>query len=208
MKMQDDEALAIAEAARASEIVGSFARGGERYRGERVMAAVGFAAAAHFGVLRKWSFEHYVLHPIRVALVVDAVLEASGKPHDALMREEAFIAAVLHDVVEDTPTTVGDLGSKFSAWVADTVGSLTNAPRSAGSRAVRHTLNVSRLAHAGRYAQAIKCADIAENVPSIVSHDPTFEMLGVLTMAPDVLWSSADAALTAAEAVLKEGKAR
>jgi hypothetical protein len=58
-------------------------------------AAIRIAAAAHDGQKDKQGLP-YILHPLRV------MLDVSG--------EQAQIVAVLHDVVEDTQVTFGDLG--------------------------------------------------------------------------------------------------
>jgi GTP pyrophosphokinase len=61
--------------------------------------AVKLAAEAHHEQRRKSTNDAYIVHPMRVAyLAIDA-----GLPIDAC------IAAILHDVVEDTPVTLQDL---------------------------------------------------------------------------------------------------
>ena len=57
--------------------------------------AVVFAAIAHQGARRKGSRIPYLSHPIEAAAIVSELTDD----------EELMAAAVLHDVVEDTPVT-------------------------------------------------------------------------------------------------------
>jgi len=60
---------------------------------ERIAQAYAFAAQAHEGQTRV-SGEPYITHPVAVA----------GILADLRMDEKTIIAALLHDVIEDTPT--------------------------------------------------------------------------------------------------------
>lgn len=81
---------------------------------QKIVNAVNFAAAAHEGQFRK-SGEPYIIHPVIVAAVVAAL---GGD-------ESMILAAILHDVVEDTPRTLGDVQELFGKDVADLVDGLT-----------------------------------------------------------------------------------
>ena len=63
---------------------------------ERYSRALAFCMAAHAGVgqVRKYTGEPYAVHPIAVAALVRAYVPDAS--------EEMLIAALLHDVVEDT----------------------------------------------------------------------------------------------------------
>ena len=76
--------------------------------------AIAFAVVAHEGQRRK-SGEPYVIHPILVASIVAST---SG---DKTM----VIAALLHDVVEDTPYTLEDIEQRYGSDVALLVKGLT-----------------------------------------------------------------------------------
>ena len=69
---------------------------------EQVLTACDYAEHAHDGVTRK-SGEPYVLHPIAVSCIL------------AHMRLDAdtLIAALLHDVIEDTDYSKDDITEKF-----------------------------------------------------------------------------------------------
>jgi guanosine-3',5'-bis(diphosphate) 3'-pyrophosphohydrolase len=82
---------------------------------ERVLAACDFADLAHSGITRK-SGEPYVLHPIAVCCIL------------AHMRldAETLMAALLHDVIEDTEYTKDDVAERFGRTVSDLVDGVTN----------------------------------------------------------------------------------
>lgn len=74
--------------------------------------AVEIAARAHVSQKDKRTGEPYVLHPLRLMTRVDG--------------EHAKMAAVLHDVVEDTPVTLDDLRREgFPEPVLQAVAALT-----------------------------------------------------------------------------------
>ena len=80
-----------------------------------VQKAFDFANEAHKGVRRR-SGEPYILHPIAVAKIVVTNIGLGYK---------SIVAALLHDVVEDTDYTVDDLRSLFGDKVATLVEGLT-----------------------------------------------------------------------------------
>ncbi len=77
---------------------------------ENVAAAYAMARVAHEGQTRN-SGEAYVTHPLAVATIL-------AQWH---LDPQALIAALLHDVVEDTPTTKTDIAKKFGKPVAELV---------------------------------------------------------------------------------------
>ena len=75
-----------------------------------VMRAYRFGAQAHQGQQRL-SGEPYIQHPVAVAkLVVELQMDA-----------ESIVAAILHDVIEDTPTAKSQIAAEFGADVAELV---------------------------------------------------------------------------------------
>ena len=77
---------------------------------QQVRRAYYFAEQAHDGQRRR-SGEHYVTHPLAVA----TILANMHMDHQSLM------AAMLHDVIEDTPVTKEALAKQFGETVADLV---------------------------------------------------------------------------------------
>jgi len=77
---------------------------------ERVREAYEFSAERHEGQKRV-SGEPYITHPVAVADIL-ADLRLDG---------DTLVAAILHDVIEDTPTAKAEIASLFGAVVADLV---------------------------------------------------------------------------------------
>jgi guanosine-3',5'-bis(diphosphate) 3'-pyrophosphohydrolase len=77
-----------------------------------------FACRAHEGQKRK-SGEPYMIHCVAVAQILT----------DLHMDAQAISAALLHDVVEDTPVTIDDIESKFGLDVARLVDGVTKMER-------------------------------------------------------------------------------
>ncbi len=77
---------------------------------ERVREACYFAAEAHAGIYRK-SGEPYIFHPLAVARILANVR----------FDYETLQAALLHDVIEDTPYNKEHISARFGLEVADLV---------------------------------------------------------------------------------------
>ncbi len=80
----------------------------------QVWAAYRYADQAHQGVVRKTG-EPYISHPVSVACILA----------DLHMDLPTIMAALLHDVVEDTDLTTEDIKQKFGQQVADLVDGVT-----------------------------------------------------------------------------------
>ena len=132
-----------------------------------VVRSRAFAAAAH-GALdhrRKYTSEPYIEHLESVARMV---AEVSGTP-------EMIAAALLHDIVEDTPVTAEQIEMEFGAAVAELVRQLTDVSRPEdGNRAHRKALDRDHLGEGSAEAKRIKLADLIDNAISIEKHDPRF----------------------------------
>ncbi|MGN6815833.1 MAG: HD domain-containing protein [Solirubrobacterales bacterium] len=126
-------------------------------RSPLVRAALERARSDHEGQVRNGSGGMpYVEHPVRVA----ALLDEHG------YGEEALAAALLHDVVEDSETTLGDLRELFGDPVAGMVGALTD-DESIDSYQARKAEHRERLAAAGEEAMAIYAADKLTNTTTL-----------------------------------------
>jgi (p)ppGpp synthase/HD superfamily hydrolase len=81
---------------------------------------------------------------------------------------DVLCAAVLHDVVEDTPCTIGGVRAAFGDRVADMVGWVTipDAEDGTDKQAVKEAY-LSRLADAPDDAVLVKLADRASNVQTL-----------------------------------------
>lgn len=146
-----------------------------------------FATLAHGKQKRKYTGDPYIVHPIAVSEIVKTV------PHT----DEMVAAALLHDVVEDTPVTIQEIETKFGSKVAELVGWLTDTSKPEdGNRKTRKAIDREHSANAPAEAQTIKVADLIHNSDSIEAHDPNFwkvykeekiKLLNVLTKADKTL---------------------
>ena len=83
-----------------------------------VEKAYQFSKSAHEGQFRK-SGEAYISHPVAVAKLL-------AKWH---LDAHALMAALLHDVVEDTPATKQEVGDLFGKSVAELVDGVSKLDR-------------------------------------------------------------------------------
>ena len=127
---------------------------------KQLKAAVDFAKKAHAGAFRKSDNEPYIVHPLEVCII------ASGLTEDV----DVLIAALLHDVVEDTDFTAEDIRSKFgdrvTSLVADeTEDKMANVPK-AVSWMMRKEKFIDHLKLAPKEARIICLSDKVSNLRS------------------------------------------
>ncbi|PIF06251.1 MAG: GTP pyrophosphokinase [Draconibacterium sp.] len=91
---------------------------------ERIEKAFRFANAAHDGMRRK-SGEPFIIHPIAVAKIVARELGLGAT---------SIVAAILHDVVEDTEYRLSDIENMFGEKVARIVDGLTKLSSESDTR--------------------------------------------------------------------------
>ena len=114
--------------------------------------AIEIAAKFHSGQVDK-AGQPYVLHPLRLMFAVRTPQER--------------MAAVLHDVVEDTDMTIADLAREgFSQEVVAAVQALTKL--TGESR-----IDAAHRAAADPIARAVKLADVADNMDLLRIADPS-----------------------------------
>jgi len=135
-----------------------------------------FAAKAHNGQKRRYSPDPYIIHPESVMNICAAYST------DACI----WYAALLHDVLEDTPVTLEKLQSFLESTLepADaerTIGLVveltdvfTKANFPQWNRQKRRLKEAERLGRASAAAQTIKYADILDNCKGIAQYDPDF----------------------------------
>ncbi|HEX5608781.1 MAG TPA: HD domain-containing protein [Solirubrobacterales bacterium] len=122
-------------------------------------AALAKAHSAHAGQVRNGSGGMpYVEHPIAVAETLE--------PHG--YGEETIAAALLHDVVEDSETTLEEIREQFGDTVAGMVGALSD-DESIESYEQRKAEHRERVAAAGEQTLAIYAADKLTNVSTLRS---------------------------------------
>lgn len=139
----------------------------EGKHGDLAKRALSFAKTAHElkDQRRKYTGEPYIAHPVAVASIVSRVAHT----------EVMLAAALLHDTVEDTLVTLGEVEREFGVDVSVMVYWLTDISRKEdGNRAVRKAMDRSHIAQAPSDPQTIKVADLLDNTASIVANDPGF----------------------------------
>ena len=115
-----------------------------------------FARERHAGQMRRGSATPYWLHPVRVAM---------GLLRWGITDRDVLVAALLHDVVEDTMTTPEDVRNAFGARAENLVVWLT-APDGRMGDAV-HEYYRRLLEQGPPDAHLLKIADRSDNLRSI-----------------------------------------
>jgi uncharacterized protein (UPF0147 family) len=129
----------------------------------RLTKALSFAAEAHRNQRRKGAAqEPYINHLIEVLDLV--VQNTSGDDVNIL------IAALLHDVVEDTPTTYEDVVKRFGERVAQIVRE--NSDDMTLPKAERRRARIAAMASKSREARIVKMADVISNLRAIAVSPP------------------------------------
>lgn len=124
--------------------------------------ALVFSASAHRNQARKGTDIPYIIHPVHVAMIL--------LRHD--FPEEVILAAVLHDVVEDTDKTVEDIAAHFGENVARLVDAVSERKTHGGQKLPwrkRKEAQLERLEHADRDIAALKAADALHNLRSTLA---------------------------------------
>lgn len=158
--------------------------------------AICFCRAGHsaVGQKRKYTGEDYYHHPEEVALLVHETL---GKK----CTQEMIVAALCHDLAEDTGITLEFIRLNLSEEVAILVEMLTDISKPEdGNRAKRKEIDREHTAKASPAAKTIKLADLISNSKSICEHDKDFAkvyikekelLLEVLTEGDPTLYAQA-----------------
>jgi len=130
----------------------------------RLISAFSFAAYKHRNQRRK-DVEGipYINHPIALA----HVLSVEGNVGD----QDVLVAAVLHDTLEDTKTTVDELRRKFGKKIAGIVSEVTDDKNL--HKSVRKRLQVEHAPRLSKSAKLVKLADKICNLRDVVSNPPT-----------------------------------
>lgn len=177
----------------------------ETFKRRLVERADAFADRAHGSInqKRKYTGEPYIVHPRRVAAMVAIVVDDP----------EVVAAALLHDVVEDTPVTLVEIEQEFGARVAGFVDDLTDiSTHRDGNRERRKAIDREHTRRARPESKTVKLADLIDNARSITEHDPDFALvylrekellLGVLREGNPLLYEIACEVLAECLEVLK-----
>jgi guanosine-3',5'-bis(diphosphate) 3'-pyrophosphohydrolase len=128
-----------------------------------ILEAAAFAADRHRMQRRKDAdASPYINHPLALA----HILSREGKVSDPVV----LCAALLHDTVEDTETTLEELEGRFGAEVAATVAEVTNDESL--PKAEQKRLQVAKAASKSRAAKLVKLADKISNLRDLAATPP------------------------------------
>lgn len=116
-----------------------------------LLSARDIAEMAHAGQTRK-NGEPYINHAIRVS--------DSARIHS----EQAAIVGMLHDVIEDTSVTIGDL--RVAGFSHDVLWALSLVTHAKSESYLEYILEIKKNSdwHAGQIAMAVKLADLEDNL--------------------------------------------
>ncbi len=125
--------------------------------------ALAFAAGAHANQRRKGAAqEPYINHLIEVLDLVTRATEGQDR--------DAMLAALLHDVVEDTAITAKDLAARYGQTVADIV--VANSDDMSLPKEERKRQRIAAMPHKSPQARMVKTADVISNLRAIVVSAP------------------------------------
>ncbi len=124
--------------------------------GYRYGAALRMAADAHKGQTRKWTGRPYIYHPVRVAT----------QAREYGMSDDAVLAALLHDTLEDTNLRPEAIQMALGSRVLELVEELTNPSKKHPNlrRAERKQMDREHLAKASQEARLLKLIDRTDNL--------------------------------------------
>lgn len=135
-----------------------------------------FADKAHGDQMRKYTPERYIVHPIRV-------MELCRQYTDAV---PMLAAALLHDVLEDTDTSKGEMhrflasvltegeAAQTMKLVVELTDVYTKPKFPRWNRRKRKAKEAQRIEQTSADSQTVKYADIIDNCREIAVKDPEF----------------------------------
>jgi len=150
----------------------------------RVKFAIEYATLLHAGQKRKYTDLDYITHPLEVARIVKSFTND----------EDSFIAAILHDTLEDCDVEPKKIKYLFGEQVYQYVRHLSDSsfyevkhglavdPLVFGNRITRKTATLERLKMAPAEVQTIKMADLIHNSFSIIVYDKNFAQVFLTEM--------------------------
>lgn len=137
---------------------------------------IAFADKAHGSQMRKYTPARYIVHPIRVMELCEQYTQELP----------ILAAAILHDVLEDTPTSKEEIknfllsvmtpaeADQTIALVIELTDVYVKDAYTQWNRHKRKTKELERLEQTSADSQTIKYADIIDNCKEIVKQDPEF----------------------------------
>ena len=137
---------------------------------ELIDYAIYFATKAHNGQKRKSDKEvDMIFHPYTVAMMIQ---RAGGS-------DEAVIAGLLHDVVEDTPYNLDDIKNEFGDNIASVVSEVSEKKELEWEERKQEAMD--RIKTASIDGKLVECADKISNLETMYN---LYEEIG------DEIWNS------------------
>ena len=143
---------------------------------ELIQKVIEYADNAHGSQMRKYEPARYIVHPIRVMKICQRVT------NDVCI----LAAAILHDVLEDTPVEEAEMkeflrtlfagkeAERITRLVVELTDVYTKKDYPRENRRSRKRMEHERMLTTSADAQTIKYADIIDNSVEIAEHDPDF----------------------------------
>lgn len=127
----------------------------------KIEEAVLYATRMHSGQKRKLTYAPYILHPLEAAVIVESMTSD----------EDLIIAALLHDVIEDTDAKPEEIEARFGKRVLSLVKSETENKRrelpASATWQIRKEESLEELREANVEVKVLWLADKLSNVRSI-----------------------------------------
>ncbi|MFX1338284.1 MAG: HD domain-containing protein [Promethearchaeota archaeon] len=114
--------------------------------------ALNFAIIKYGDLKRKSGDIHYFIHPLRITLI----LRATG--YNEFDHETLMIAALFHDLIEDTDTSLSEIENKFGKNIASIVNQVSIPIKAEKEKHLKNLKNASI------EAKIIKLADRLDNL--------------------------------------------
>ena len=127
-----------------------------------VLKATQFAALKHCDQRRKDGKTPYIIHPISVAMILSEI----GSIEDP----EILSAALLHDTLEDTDTSVHELDKNFGSRVRIIVEELTDNDMLTFSQSKQ--MQIDNAPYLSKDATLVRIADKISNVSDVIENPP------------------------------------
>lgn len=129
-------------------------------------SAITFAIRKHKGQTRKGDGRPYIMHPISVMLILNSIKDSKNM----LMLS---CCAILHDVVEDTRTTIKEIAEHFGYHIAGIVEELTSDKKAIDFYGKKEYLR-DKMNSMSSYALVIKLCDRLDNLRDMDSMTQEF----------------------------------
>lgn len=139
---------------------------------EKIERAIDVAIAAHSSQRRKEGDRPYIIHPLSVGIILSRL----G------VDEDLVAAGILHDVIEDTPVTLGQIDAQFGGRVAGIVDELT-IKGDGLSHDDKKRIQIDRIKDMSEDAMLVRSADALHNMHDMLRcclkmGDSWFELYG------------------------------